>query len=174
MLMNPLENMARLEYVRRDWTGSRAHWQALLEHAQATGYSDAQVVAICGIGLTHIEEGGIDVARAQEMRAQEILIDQKVWSDGRTEYNILAARIAAALGEKAGALHFLETAEEALASRDRFLWASICLLKGEIIGQSDPRRGAEIICEARAAFEAFGAEEMVRRATASLTSLEES
>ena len=87
---------------------------------------------------------------------------------------MLAALFAAALGEPAGAIHFLETAEEALASRDRFLWASICLLKGEIIGQSDPRRGAEIICEARAAFEAFGAEEMVRRATASLKSLEES
>ena len=66
--------------------------------------------------------------------------------------------------EHDGALHFLRTAEEELASRDRYTWATFRLLRAQLMATRDGAQAADLAREALAVFEQIGSEPMRARA----------
>ncbi len=171
-LLTPLENKARLRQASAGPQIALAEWQRLLEHATATGYPDFAVVAHAGAGTCHLELGDIDAAAAAARAAAAGLADDAGWSDGRTDYTLLAARLAAHKGDVESADSLLSSAEEALASRDRYLWAVARLQHGELLMESAGERARTMIREALETFAGMGATPLVRRAAHCLEAME--
>jgi tetratricopeptide (TPR) repeat protein len=163
-LLHPLENLADLFQTTARWQAAREQWQVLLDHAKQAGYWNAEVIARCGIGVAALEQGDLDDARAQESVVRDILLQHEAWSEARAAYHFLAARLEAVAGEHDGALHFLRTAEEELASRDRYTWATFRLLRAQLMATRDGAQAADLAREALAVFEQIGSEPMRARA----------
>lgn len=168
-VLGPLQNLAELHQLRGEWEAARTRWAKLLDCARDAGYWDAEVVARCGLGLVALESGDLDAARAEEAEAQRLLTGRDEWNDGREAFQMFAARLAAESGEIDGALHLLDAAAEALASRDRFLWAVCQLEKGRLLLAAGRDGAVPLIEEAQAVFAALGAKPMQARTEALLT-----
>lgn len=168
-LMHPLQNLAELAQMRRDYDAALERWEELLRRAHELGYWTAEVIAHCGIGMVRLERGELEAARASEVAAQASLVDQENWTESREAFQLLSARLAAAAGEVQGAAGLLEAAESALESRDRYVWALFRLNRAEILGGHDTDTAASLAEDALAAFESLGAEPLRRRAEILLT-----
>jgi tetratricopeptide (TPR) repeat protein len=165
-LLHPLENLAELFQTAERWTDARAQWKALLDVAHEAGYWNAEVIALCGNGVAALAQGEIETARGDEAAARAILADHQSWSEARAAYHYLSARIADAMGERDGAMHFLSAAEEELASRDRYTWATFRLLRAEMLAASAPADAASLARDVLAVFEQIGSGRMRERALA--------
>ncbi len=84
---------------------------------------------------------------------------------------MLAAQIAVAEGDVHQAIKILETSEEQLASRDRYIWATYRLYHGELLSRSDPDKATAIIREAQEELQKLGARPMLERAEALLNQM---
>ncbi len=163
-LLHPLENLAELYQTAGRWNDADEQWRVLLEHARSAGYWNAEVIARCGIGVAALEQGLFGAARAEESAARDILNQHESWSEARTAYHYLSARIAAATGEPGSAIELLRAAEEQLASRDQYTWATFRLLRAEITSRVDAREAEPLVRDALSAFEQIGSEPMRQRA----------
>lgn len=167
-LLHPLENMARLYSAKGDDEAARQGWQELLELGQAMGYWDTEIVARCGLGVLHLEDGDLESARAELAAARQLMPEDEGWPDYREDLELFAARLAAAEGSDAEALEILERVEQELAGRDRYFWATYRLFHAELVSRSDPTRAGPIAQEALDVFEQLGAEPMRQRAASLL------
>ncbi len=170
-LISPLQSLAELHQAKRDTEAAEACWQELLQLARETGYWNAEVVALCGLGTIRLERGDVDGARAAETEARGRVEEPETWSDSREALQMLAARLAEHDGDVAEAVRLMDEAEPQLLMHDRFVWATFRLYRGQLVAREDAVRGAAIAREALSAFEALGAEPMGRRASDFLSSL---
>ncbi len=172
-LLHPLQNLAELYQAKGDLDAAWERWQQLLESARETGYWNAEVIALCGLGMVRLERGDLEGARAEMKRARKIIHDEAGWSECQEACQLFAARLAAAEGDVLGALSVLERAAEALVERDRYLWATVRLLAGETSSIQDASRAVAMTKEALSTFEELGAEPMRKRCADLLARLEE-
>ncbi|MFQ5889006.1 MAG: DUF4112 domain-containing protein [Gemmatimonadota bacterium] len=168
-MLHVLLNLAELAEARGDRERALEYWRALREKALEVGYTEDAVTADCGLGIGRLEEGDLGAARAAFESAEKGLGDAGEWTESHEAFHRLGARLAAAEGDAEGALRHVESAEEALRSRDRYEWACFRLLRGELLTASDAARSSEAIREALAVFEELGTEPMRRRAESLLT-----
>lgn len=170
-LLHPLENLARLHQLKGDREAAREHWRRLLEKARETGYWNAEIIARCGLGLLDLEEGDLPPARAELDETRRLQRDEDAWTESRQACQLLGARLAATEGDLDSAIELLEAGETALASRDRFHWATFRLAHGEILARKDPERAAPIVREALETFRNLGAEPMRQKAESLLAKM---
>jgi tetratricopeptide (TPR) repeat protein len=169
-VLYPLENLADLYQTAGRFQEARDQWQLLLDRAVQAGYWNAEVIARCGIGVASLELRDVESARSQEQAARAVLVEHETWSEAKAAFHYLSAKLAAEEGEIDGALHFLQTAEEELISRDRYTWATFRLLRAEITSRRDVAEAVSLAREAAAAFEQIGSERMRARAETLLAS----
>ncbi|MGH7555711.1 MAG: tetratricopeptide repeat protein, partial [Longimicrobiales bacterium] len=168
-ILYPLENLARLSYARGELDSATEHWRELLELSQRTGYQGAEVIAHCGLGEVALTRGDAQSAREHERAAQSLLVDKDAWHEGATDFNLLAARLAAEAGEMEGAMALLRAAEEAQAKMDRYLFATVLLQRGALTARRDPATAAPLLTEALEIFRQLGTAPMSQRAEAILS-----
>jgi len=169
-LLHPLENMGRLCCTKGEDDRAGEFWQQLLDIAKETGYWDSEIVARCGIGTCLLKRGRVVEARDELGRALSLLSTEE-WTEAREDTEMLAAQIAVAEGDVHQAIKILETGEEQLASRDRYIWATYRLYHGELLSRSDPDKAIPVIREAREELQQLGAQPMLERAEAVLNQM---
>ncbi len=171
-LLHPLQNLAELRQAMGDLDAARDQWEKLLERARETGYWKAEIIALCGLGVVRLERGDLDGARQQMEAARKLMREEEGWSESQEACQLFAARLSAAEGDIERSLQLLESAAEALAERDRYLWAKVRLMEGEISSARDAKGALLPVRQALAAFEELGAEPMRERAADLLARLE--
>lgn len=163
-LVHPLHNMAELYQAAGDWPAARRAFEELLVAAREIGHADVETIARCGLGMSLLAQGELEAAAAEVEGAAARVEREAGWSEGREAWQLLAARVAAARGERSRARALLEEGETALAGRDAFVAAQFRLLRGEIHQGEDPVEASTIIEGALATFARLGAEPMRARA----------
>ncbi len=156
ILAEAYETLGRMDEAER-------RWEELRESAKSVGMTTPEIIGHCGRGHVALSRGDVDAALAEERAARALMGDDRDWNERREAFDLLAARIAAATGEPAGAAGILEAAETELEARDPYMWAMYRLERALILRETDPATATQLAEDARAKFEAFGAEAMLRR-----------
>lgn len=162
--LSPLQNLAELAQLRGRRDESEERWRRLREEAFQMGSVDGAVIGECGLGRVRLERGDVAGAREHLKAAKDRLDERHSWSDAIEAIHLLEAAVAAATGDRPGALDLLARAEEELRARDRYLWAQVLTERALLLRQEEEHDDAE--AEASMALEVFtelGAELMVGR-----------
>lgn len=163
-VLPPLENFAELYEAKGDRETARKYWTDLLEKSRETGYWNAEVAAHCGLGLCKLDEDDVEGAKEKAELARNLLEREPGWTDRSDRYHLLAARLAARRGDKAGAVQHLERGERALAARDQYKYAVFRLTHAEVLGEGGGEEAISAAEDALRTFEALGAEPLRKSA----------
>jgi tetratricopeptide (TPR) repeat protein len=164
-LISPLMNLAEVHEARGEWNEAEVLWLEMLTHARETGYRGEQIIAHCGIGTARLKLGDLQGAITAEHAARNVLSDDpESGGEGGEALQLFSARLAAAAGEREGAIGMLERLEAAATGRDRYLAATYQLEKAEILAGLNIADAHTLAARARAEFEALGARPAVERA----------
>jgi tetratricopeptide (TPR) repeat protein len=166
--LQPLENRAVVAESRGDMATALERWSELTVQAAAGGWWNAQVIGLAGAGRAHLALGERAAARAALDRAASLLPPDDASSEASIAWHHLAARIAAADGDVAGAMRMLDVVEPALARSDRYEWAAAQVLRAELLADGDAAAAANVAAEALAILEQLDTGPVIERARAVL------
>jgi tetratricopeptide (TPR) repeat protein len=136
--MYALYNLANLDREQGEYQSGEELYDVCTAMAQDIGQADVEVGSMAGRGLSRLESGNLDGAKASLAMCEETCNGRKDWFQGREMVETLKIRIALAMGDSPKALkHFGESLKMAEGS-DEY---GAMFLAAECAGELMPHDG---------------------------------
>ena len=166
-LLSPLMNLAEVAQHRQAWHDAEKYWQRMLDRARETGYTAEQIIAHCGIGTVRLRLGDLERALASERAARALMHGEpEELGECGEHYQLFAARLAFAAGEREGGIGILERLEAQQGPRDRYQAATCRIERAEMLRGLDAQKACVLAESALEVFRSIGARPMTERAEA--------
>jgi tetratricopeptide (TPR) repeat protein len=174
-LLSPLMNLAEVSEHRGAFDEAEKYWQRMLEKARETGYTAEQIIAHCGLGTVRLRLGDMDRALASERAARALMnVEPEELGECGEYYQLFAARLANAAGEREGAAALQERIEAFPSGRDRYLAASARLERAEVLLTVDEAKALQLAESALEALRLLSARPKIERAEALIEAIRRS
>jgi tetratricopeptide (TPR) repeat protein len=150
MLMQSVLNLAERARRSGDLALAVERYRQLLDHARGFEYWTSEAIAQAGLGLSLLELGRVDEARAASWGALSVLADRDEWFEDREFVDILLARLEVLDGSLDDAAGRLARTAEILSSFDIYPWAVVAMERIRILRDRDPEAARSLLTEVAA------------------------
>ena len=135
-----LYNLAHLDRERGEFESAAELYDAAASLAERVGQSDVEIGATAGAGLSLLEQGKLDGARAAHLEAAERVRARSDWFQGRELVEALGVRLAAVDGRMDEAMRLFDHSRTIADANDVYTAAWLTAECASVLHDEDPER----------------------------------